>query len=75
MDSMEIIFKHIIPNIISSIIVYATLGIAGAILAESGTKLFGNGSKQPVPSWGNMLSTARNMKSLMRYGGNGHRQE
>ncbi|GAA0122299.1 ABC transporter permease [Clostridium faecium] len=67
MDSMEIIFKHIIPNIISSIIVYATLGIAGAILAESGLSYLGMGVKQPVPSWGNMLSTARNMKSLMRY--------
>ena len=67
MDSMEIIFKHIIPNIMSSIIVYATLGIAGAILAESGLSYLGMGVKQPVPSWGNMLSTARNMKSLMRY--------
>ncbi|WP_454055635.1 ABC transporter permease, partial [Clostridium sp. Marseille-Q7071] len=67
MDSMEIIFKHIIPNIISSIIVYATLGIAGAILAEAGLSYLGMGVKQPVPSWGNMLSTARNMKSLMRY--------
>ncbi|WP_291560574.1 MULTISPECIES: oligopeptide ABC transporter permease [unclassified Clostridium] len=67
MDSMEIIFKHIIPNIISSIIVYATLGIAGAILAEAGLSYLGMGVKQPVPSWGNMLSIARNMKSLMRY--------
>lgn len=67
MDSMEIIFKHIIPNIISPIIVYATLGIAGAILAEAGLSYLGMGVKQPIPSWGNMLSTARNMKSLMMY--------
>ncbi|MBZ9633597.1 oligopeptide ABC transporter permease [Clostridium sp. FP1] len=67
MDSIDIIFKHIIPNIISSIIVYATLGIAGAILAEAGLSYLGMGVKQPIPSWGNMLSTARNMRSLMLY--------
>lgn len=67
MDSMDIILKHIIPNIISPIIVYATLGIAGAILAEAGLSYLGMGVKQPIPSWGNMLSTARNMKSLMMY--------
>ncbi|MBU3127955.1 oligopeptide ABC transporter permease [Clostridium tagluense] len=67
MDSIGIIFKHIIPNIISSIIVYATLGIAGAILAEAGLSYLGMGVKQPIPSWGNMLSTARNMRSLMLY--------
>ena len=67
MNSMEIIIKHIIPNSIPTIIVYATLGIAGAILAEAGLSYLGMGVKQPIPSWGNMLSTARNMKSLMRY--------
>ncbi|NEU05341.1 oligopeptide ABC transporter permease [Clostridium senegalense] len=67
MGPMDIIFKHIIPNISSTIIVYATLGVGGAILAESGLSYLGMGVKQPVPSWGNMLSVARNMKSLTMY--------
>ncbi|MDU1413515.1 MAG: ABC transporter permease [Clostridium sp.] len=67
MDSHEIIIKHIIPNSIPTIIVYATLGIAGAILAEAGLSYLGMGVKQPIPSWGNMLATARNMKSLIKY--------
>lgn len=67
MGPMDIIFKHIIPNIASTIIVYATLGVGGAILAESGLSYLGMGVKQPVPSWGNMLSVARNMKSLTMY--------
>lgn len=51
----RIIFKHILPNAISPVIVSATLGIAGAILTESALSFLGIGVQPPTPSWGNML--------------------
>ncbi|NLN83221.1 MAG: ABC transporter permease [Firmicutes bacterium] len=63
----SIIISHILPNVFSVIIVYATLGIAGGILGEAGLSYLGLGVKQPQPSWGNMLSAAQNMSSLMFY--------
>lgn len=60
----EIIIKHLLPNILAPIIVYATLGIATGILLEAGLSFLGLGVKQPQPSWGNMLSAAQNMRVL-----------
>lgn len=60
----EIIIKHLLPNILAPIIVYATLGIANGILLEAGLSFLGLGVKQPQPSWGNMLSAAQNMRVL-----------
>lgn len=54
-SSMRIIFSHILPNALTSILVTATLGIAGAILIESGLSFLGLGVQPPEPSWGNML--------------------
>jgi peptide/nickel transport system permease protein len=51
----RIIFRHILPNAISPILVSATLGIAGAILTESALSFLGIGVQPPTPSWGNML--------------------
>lgn len=64
LNSRKIIFKHIIPNILAPIIVYATLGIAQGILSEAGLSFLGLGVEQPVPSWGNMLSAAQNFSTL-----------
>lgn len=64
LDSRDIIAKHILPNVLAPIIVYATLGIAGGILAEAGLSYLGMGVAQPQPSWGNMLSAAQSMRSL-----------
>lgn len=55
----RIIFKHIIPNALAPIIVQATLGVAGAILACSTLSFLGLGIQPPTPEWGSMLSTAR----------------
>ncbi|AJS60678.1 peptide ABC transporter permease [Paenibacillus sp. IHBB 10380] len=55
------IFKHLIPNVVPIIIVSATLGVAGAILAESALSYLGIGVVPPTPSWGNMISAANNM--------------
>jgi peptide/nickel transport system permease protein len=52
---MRIIFRHILPNAISPVLVSATLGVAGAILTESALSFLGIGVQPPTPSWGNML--------------------
>ena len=54
------IFRHLIPNTFAYIIVNATLGIAGAILTESGLSFLGLGVIQPTPTWGNMIQAAQN---------------
>ncbi|TCZ77867.1 ABC transporter permease [Paenibacillus albiflavus] len=58
-DSRKI-FKHLIPNTIPTVIVSATLGVAGAILAESGLSFLGLGVVPPTPTWGNMIGAATN---------------
>lgn len=56
--SSSIIIKHLLPNVLSVIIVQATLTFAGMIVAEAGLSFLGFGVPQEVPSWGNMLTTA-----------------
>ncbi|MDY0190077.1 MAG: ABC transporter permease [Desulfuromonas sp.] len=51
----RIIFRHILPNALSPVLVSAALGIAGAILTESALSFLGIGVQPPTPSWGNML--------------------
>ena len=55
----RILFTQILPNIAGPILVVATLGVAGAILIEAALSFLGLGTQPPVPSWGGMLSTAR----------------
>lgn len=55
----HIILKHIIPNCMAPIIVQATLGMAGAILAAAALSFLGLGIQPPTPEWGSMLSNAR----------------
>lgn len=62
---MRVIFRHILPNAMGPIIVNATMGIAGAILAESSLSFFGLGVQPPTPSWGNMLSNAQELSTMM----------
>lgn len=57
--SPRIIFKHLLPNVLSPVIVMATLGLAGAILAEASLSFLGLGVQPPTPSWGAMLTTGR----------------
>ncbi|MBS4222926.1 ABC transporter permease [Lederbergia citrea] len=58
-SSFFIIFKHIIPNIASTIIIAGTLNIATAILMESSLSFLGLGVQQPNSSWGSMLNNAQ----------------
>src|SRR5450631_3337158 len=55
----RIIFRHILPNAMSPILVSATLGIAGAILTESALSFLGIGVQPPTPSWGNILTSGK----------------
>jgi peptide/nickel transport system permease protein len=54
-NDARIIFRHILPNALSPVLVSATLGVAGAILTESALSFLGIGVQPPTPSWGNML--------------------
>jgi len=54
-SNFRIITRHLIPNAIGPVLVSATLGIAGAILLESGLSFLGLGVQPPTPSWGNIL--------------------
>ncbi|MEO1440227.1 MAG: ABC transporter permease, partial [Chloroflexota bacterium] len=55
----RIMFSHIMPNILSPIIVEISLSLSFAILAEAALSFFGLGTQPPDPSWGNMLSEGR----------------
>lgn len=55
----RIMFTQVLPNIAGPILVIATLGVAGAILLEAALSFLGLGVQPPTPSWGGMLSTAR----------------
>lgn len=61
---LRIIFRHLVPNAIGPVMVNATLGIAGAILLESGLSFLGLGVQPPVASWGNMLIEAKSTLGL-----------
>ena len=55
----RIIFRHILPNAVSPVLVSATLGVAGAILTESALSFLGIGVPPPTPSWGNILTAGK----------------
>ncbi len=55
----RLIFKHILPNIVSEVIVYATLNVAGAILTESSLSFLGLGIVPPTASWGSILKAGQ----------------
>ena len=58
-NNWRIIVHHILPNSISSLIVQATLAMAGAIISASALSFLGFGIQAPLPEWGAMLSTGR----------------
>ncbi|HSQ88235.1 nickel ABC transporter permease subunit NikC [Romboutsia sp.] len=58
-SDFKIITKHILPNIISQIIILATLDMGSIILRISGLSFLGLGAQPPTPEWGAMLNDAR----------------
>ena len=69
----RMIFRHILPNVIPSVIVLATLELGALMLAISGLSFLGLGAQPPTPEWGTMLSDGRlfflNEPQLMMYPG------
>ncbi len=63
----RIAFKHILPNVISVIIVSLTLDFATCMLTESTLSYLGFGVKLPRPTWGNMLDGCRNSIVIQNY--------
>ena len=56
----RILVRHLLPNTLPPVLIQATIGLAGAILAESTLSFLGLGVLAPAPSWGAMLNDARN---------------
>jgi len=55
----QIIFRHMLPNVLSPLIVVATFGVANAILLEASLSFLGLGVRPPTPSWGGILNEAQ----------------
>lgn len=62
-SNTRIIFGHMIPNAMAPIIVDASLGLAGYIVAEASLSFLGFGIQDPIPTWGNMLSATQQFMS------------
>jgi peptide/nickel transport system permease protein len=58
-SNSRIIFRHILPNVASSLIILSTLEVATLILSEAGLSFLGFGIQLPQPSWGLMISGGR----------------
>ena len=64
---MRILFRHILPNVLSLILVTATLDFATCMLTESTLSYLGFGISPPTPTWGNMLTGANNSIVIQQY--------
>jgi ABC-type dipeptide/oligopeptide/nickel transport system permease subunit len=63
-DRMRIIFRHVLPNTVPSIVVLSTLQVAQAILAEAALSFLGVGSGNAYPTWGQMISLGRDFVTV-----------
>jgi ABC-type dipeptide/oligopeptide/nickel transport system permease subunit len=55
----RVLLRHVLPNVRTQVIIAATLGIAGAIMAEAALSFVGLGAQPPTPSWGAMVADGR----------------
>lgn len=58
-SGVRIMFRHVLPNVAAVMIIVASLGVGGVILAEAGLDFIGLGIVPPTPTWGNMLNNAQ----------------
>lgn len=58
-SAARIVLRHVLPTAIPAVVVQATLGMAGAIIAEAALSFLGLGVQPPTPSWGTMLDAGR----------------
>lgn len=61
---LRIMVQHILPNVIGPVVIAATLGVAGAIMAEAALSFLGLGVPPPAPSWGSMIADGRDLHQL-----------
>jgi len=55
----RVLLRHLLPNVRTQVIIAATLGVAGAIMAEAALSFVGLGAQPPTPSWGAMVADGR----------------
>ena len=60
----RIVLRHVLPNVIAPVVIAATLGVAGAIMAEAALSFLGLGVQPPTPSWGAMIADGRDLSQL-----------
>lgn len=63
-SNTRLIVRHLLPHVLTQIIVAASFGAAGATLAEAGLSYLGMGVQPPAPSWGSMLAEAQSVHVL-----------
>ena len=61
---LRIMVQHVLPNVIAPVVIAATLGVAGAIMAEAALSFLGLGVPPPAPSWGSMIADGRDLNQL-----------
>lgn len=61
---VRILIRHILPSVVAPVVIAATLGVAGAIMAESSLSFLGLGVQPPTPSWGAMIADGRDLYQL-----------
>ena len=64
MKDARVLWRHVLPNVIAPVVIAATLGIAGAIMAEAALSFLGLGVQPPTPSWGSMIADSRDLSQL-----------
>jgi peptide/nickel transport system permease protein len=63
----RIILRHLVPNLLPPLLIQATFGLAGAIVAEGSLSFLGLGVEPPTPSWGSMLNDGRQFLLVAPY--------
>lgn len=63
-NDIRIMLVHVLPNVIAPVVIAATLGVAGAIMAEAALSFLGLGIQPPTASWGSMIADGRDLDQL-----------
>jgi ABC-type dipeptide/oligopeptide/nickel transport system permease subunit len=63
-NDIRILMLHVLPSVVAPVVIAATLGVAGAIMAESSLSFLGLGVQPPTPSWGSMIADGRDLYQL-----------
>ncbi len=67
MSKADIMFKQILPNVMSPVIVATTVNVAHFILSEAGLSFIGVGVPSATPTWGNILNAAKSLDVISNY--------